>query len=103
MHITYKGETYTSDIILGDFRKKSWIAFFLLILYGVLCFDLLLCDDFETQNNDLSYHDQRLIRPPCGEKNLKIYPMVVLEFEVKLRVSFLFVFSIYVCTDISLD
>ena len=51
---------------------------------------------FETQNSDLSYHDQRLIRLPCGEKILKIYPMVVLEFDVKLRVVFLFAFSIYI-------
>ena len=49
---------------------------------------------FETQNNDLPYHVQRLIRLPCGDKILKIYPMVVLECEVKLRVAFLFTFSI---------
>ena len=51
---------------------------------------------FESQNNDLSYyHDQRLIRLPCVEKILKIYIMVVLEFEVKVRVAFLFAFSIF--------
>ena len=50
---------------------------------------------FETQNNDLSYHDQSLIRLSCGEPIVTIYPMVVLEsFDVKLRVAFLFVFSI---------
>ena len=30
-----------------------------------------------------------------GEKNVKIYPMVVLEINVKLRVAFLFAFSIF--------
>ena len=47
LYLTYKGEMFICDIILRDFRKISdWIAFLLLILYGVLHFDLLLCDDF---------------------------------------------------------
>ena len=49
---------------------------------------------YETQYNDFSYHDQCLTRLSCGEKNVKIYPMVVLEIDVKLRVAFLFAFSI---------
>ena len=50
---------------------------------------------FETQNNDFSYHDRWLIRLSCGEKIVKIYPMAVLEIDVKLNVVFLFAFSIY--------
>ena len=50
---------------------------------------------FETQNNDFSYQDQCLIRLSCGENIVKIYQMVVLEIDVKLRVAFLFAFSIY--------
>ena len=48
MHIVYKEETYINIIILRDFRKKIrlLITFFLPILYEVLLFDLLLCDDF---------------------------------------------------------
>ena len=50
---------------------------------------------FETQNNDFSCQDQRLIRLSCGDKIVKIHQMVVLEIDVKLRVAFLFAFSIY--------
>ena len=54
--------------------------------------DLTYCfvTTFETQNNDFSYHDQRPVRVSCGEKIVKIYRMVVLEIDVKLRVAFYF-------------
>ena len=48
---------------------------------------------FETQKIDFSYQDQWLIRLSCGEKNVKIYQMVVLEIDVKFRVALLFAFS----------
>ena len=49
---------------------------------------------FETQNNDLLY----LLS--CGEKIEKIYPMVGLEFDNKLRVALFFFFFFcvqYIC------
>ena len=61
--------------------------------YYVLTFGFVTT--FETQNNDFSYQDQCLIRLSCGERIVKIYQMVVLEIDVKLRGAFLFAFSIY--------
>ena len=49
----------------------------------------------ETQNTDKSYHEQSMIELSCGGKFVKIYPVVFLQFYVKLSIAFLFALSIY--------
>ena len=48
MHVVYKEETYIASIILRDFffKNKTLDNVFLPILYEVLRFDLLFCDNF---------------------------------------------------------
>ena len=61
--------------------------------YGVMTACILMT--FGT--NDKSYNNQGLIRLSCGEKIVIIYPVVILKFDVKLRVAFIFAFSIFTC------
>ena len=61
------------------------------LVYGERRYDLLLSGDLWNSNNDKSCHMHRLI---VVKKNVKIYSMVILKFDVKLRVAFLFVCSI---------
>ena len=96
MHIVNKEKTYIANIILKDFRKNR-------TLDNVFCSDFVwdsaywpsACDDFRNSKIDLSYLNQWPIKLSCGENIVKIYPMVVLKIDVKLRAAFLFAFSIY--------
>ena len=96
MHIVYKEEMYTANVILREFRKniRLWITFFFRFCMRYCVLTYYFVTTFETQNNDFSCQDQRLIRLTYGEKIVKIYQMVVFEIDVKLRVAFLFAFSI---------
>ena len=60
MHITYKGETYITNTILREFRQISDIGlrFFFWLCMGYCVLAYCFVTTFETQNNDLSYHDQ---------------------------------------------
>ena len=97
-YFTYKEETYLAKIIIRDFLNiadfgyRFSFGFCMGYCIMISCFVMR----FGIQKNDLSYHYQWLIRLSRGEKYLKIYPNVVLEFDVKLRVAFLFVLSIVV-------
>ena len=91
-----QGGNVYSQCHLRDFRKK--LRFWIAVLFRFCMRDCVLTfcfvTTFESKKIDFSYQDQWLIRLSCGEKIVKIYQMVVLEIDVKLRVAFLFAFSI---------
>ena len=88
MLFNYKEETSLADIIFWDLKKiadyRLRIFFGFCMGYGVMTTWFLMA--FGTQSSDQRYHNQWLIRLPCGETIVKLYPIVILKFHIKLCV-----------------